>query len=50
MNMCFRRAGEPVTGRTKSVQHEIEINDARPVRCGPRRLAPGGVLEGNKNV
>ena len=43
MNMCFRRRGEPVTGRSKTVLHEIEINDARPVRCGPRRLAPAGL-------
>ena len=28
--------GEPVTGRTTSVQHEILKSDARPVRCGPR--------------
>ena len=35
--------GEPVTGRTKSVQHEIVTKDARPVRCGPRRLAPAGL-------
>ena len=27
----------------KSVQHEIEINNARPVHCGPRRLAPAGL-------
>ena len=39
----FPAPGEPVTGRTKSVQHEIEINEARPVRCGPRRLAPAGL-------
>ena len=39
----FPAPGEPVTGRSKSVQHEIEINDARPVRCGPRRLAPAGL-------
>ena len=37
----FPAPGEPVTGRTKSVQHEIITADARPVRCGPRRLAPG---------
>ena len=34
---------EPVTGRTTSVQHEILISDARPVRYGPRRLAPAGL-------
>ena len=39
----FPAPGEPVTGRTKSVQHEIITKDARPVRCGPRRLAPAGL-------
>ena len=39
----FPAPGEPVTGRTKTVQHEIETNDARPFRCGPRRLAPAGL-------
>ena len=39
----FPAPGEPVTGRTKSVQHEIITADARPVRCGPRRLAPAGL-------
>ena len=39
----FPAPGEPVTGRTKSVQHEIETSEARPVRCGPRRLAPAGL-------
>ena len=38
----FPAPGDPVTGRTKSVQHEIIAKDARPVRCGPRRLAPAG--------
>ena len=32
-----------MTGRSRSVQHEIETNEARPVRCGPRRLAPAGL-------
>ena len=36
----FPAPGEPVTGRTTSVQHEIQMSDARPVRCGPRRLVP----------
>ena len=44
---CYRHVfpapGEPVTGRTTSVQHEILTSDARPVRCGPRRLAPAGL-------
>ena len=35
--------GEPVTGRTTSVQHEILTSDPRPVRCSPRRLAPEGL-------
>ena len=39
----FPPPGEPVTGRSKSVQHKIEINDARPVRSGPRRLPPAGL-------
>ena len=39
----FPAPGEPVTGRTTSVQHEIVTTDARPVHCGPRRLAPAGL-------
>ena len=39
----FPAPGEPVTGRTTSVQHEILTSDTRPVRCGPRRLAPAGL-------
>ena len=39
----FPAPGEPVTGRTTSVQHEILTSDARPVRCGPRRLTPAGL-------
>ena len=39
----FPAPGESVTGRTTSVQHEILTSDARPVRCGPRRLAPAGL-------
>ena len=39
----FPAPGDPVTGRTKSVQHEIITKDARPVRCGLRRLAPAGL-------
>ena len=35
--------GEPVTGHTTSVQHEILTSEAQPVRCGPRRLAPAGL-------
>ena len=43
INMYSQHRGEPVTGRTTSVQHEILTSDARPVRCGPRRLAPDGL-------
>ena len=39
----FPAPGEPVTGCTKSTQHEIITKDARPIRCGPRRLAPTGL-------
>ena len=39
----FPAPGEPVTGRTTSVQHEILTSDARPVRSGPRQLAPAGL-------
>ena len=39
----FPAPGEPVTSRSKSVQHEIETKEVRPVRCGPRRLAPAGL-------
>ena len=39
----FPAPGEPVTGRTKTVQHDIITTDTRPVRCGPRRLAPAGL-------
>ena len=42
----FPAPGEPVTGRSKLVQHEIETNEGRPVRCGPRRLDS----EGNRTV
>ena len=39
----FPAPGEPVTGRTTTVQHDIITTDARPVRCSPRRLAPAGL-------
>ena len=39
----FPAPGEPVTGRSKSVQHEIVRKDGRLVRCAPRRLAPAGL-------
>ena len=39
----FPAPGEPVTGHTTSVQHEILTSDARLVRCRPRRLAPAGL-------
>ena len=36
----FPAPREPVTSRSKAVQHDIITTDARPVLCGPRRLAP----------
>ena len=39
----FPAPGEPVTGHTISVQHEILTWEARPVHCGPHRLAPAGL-------
>ena len=42
----FPAPGEPVTGRSKSVQHEIEINNARPVRCGPAPTGASGSQKG----
>ena len=33
----------PVNSRSKSVQYDIETKEGRPVRCGPRRLAPAGL-------
>ena len=39
----FPAPGEPVTGRTSAVPHDIVTTDARQVRCGPRRLAPAGL-------
>ena len=46
----FPVPGNPVTGRTTSVQHEILALDARWVRCGPRRLAPAGLRTEQKCV
>ena len=39
----FPAPDDPVTGRTQVVHHEFITNDARPIRCGPRRLAPAGL-------
>ena len=39
----FPAPGEPVTGRTTAVQHDIITTDTRPVRCGPGRLVPAGL-------
>ena len=39
----FPAPGEPVVGRTMSVQHEIVTGDARLIHCGPRRLAPASL-------
>ena len=39
----FPAPGDTVTGRTTTVQHDINTTDARPVCCGPRRLALAGL-------
>ena len=39
-----------MTGRTQVVRHEIETNGARPVRRGPRCLAPAGLRAGQECV
>ena len=39
----FPAPGDPVTGHTLVVCHEIETNVARPVRLRPHRLAPAGL-------
>ena len=44
----FPAPGEPVTGRSKTVLHEIEINDARPVRCGPAPTGAGRSQKGTR--
>ena len=48
--MFFPGPGEPVTARTTAVQHDIITTDARPVRCGPRRLAPAGLRKEQTRV
>ena len=35
----FPAPGEPATGRSKTVLHEIETNNSRPVHCGPLWIA-----------
>ena len=39
----FPAPGEPVTGHTRSTQHKIITKNARPIHCGPPRLAPAGL-------
>ena len=46
----FPAPGEPVTGCTQAVRHDIEPNGARPVRCGPRRLAPTGLRTEQEHI
>ena len=40
---CFPTPGATVTRHTTAVQHDIETNGARPVRCGPHHFAPAGL-------
>ena len=42
-DLIFPALGEPVTGQTVTVQHDIITTDTRPIRCGPRRLAPAAL-------
>ena len=42
----FPAPGEPVTGQNSTVQHDITTTDARPVRCGPRRMCEGNPQRG----
>ena len=46
----FPAPGEPVTGRTSTLQHDILTTDTRPVRCGPRRLAQAGLRKEQTSV
>ena len=46
----FPAPGEPVTGHTTPVQHEILTSDAQPIRCGPRPVGPGPVSEPNRRA
>ena len=46
----FSAPRDSVTGWTTSVQHEILMPDARPVRGGPRRLMPAGLRTEQKCV
>ena len=43
MNMCFQRRGNLLLVELRRFSMQILTSDARPVRCGPRRLAPAGL-------
>ena len=36
----FPIPGEPLTGHTDAVEHDINTGDRPPVRCAPRRMSP----------
>ena len=36
----FPIPGEPLTGHTDAVEHDIHTGDRPPVRCAPRRMSP----------
>ena len=36
----FPIPGEPLTGHTDAVEHDIHTGDRPPIRCAPRRMSP----------
>ena len=36
----FPVPGEPLTGHTDAVEHDINTGDRPPIRCAPRRMSP----------
>ena len=36
----FPVPGDPLTGHTDAVEHEINTGDRPPIRCAPRRMSP----------
>ena len=36
----FPVPGDPLTGHTDAVEHDINTGDRSPIRCAPRRMSP----------
>ena len=36
----FPVPGDPLTGHTDAVEHDINMGDRPPIRCAPRRMSP----------